>query len=193
MPGENFLKLNGNDQTTGTAHRTHRQFWQAALMVLPATAACGQATPGNAQTSERPFTVQEVAKFSTPWAIDFLPGSGVPLSKMALVSEKEGKLWLVDTATGAKQEVAGVPAASVAGQGGLGDVVVHPGFAGNQRIYLSFVREGRGGSARCLLRAVDLGTRAADRGLQDHLAAREGVGQRPFQHGSRSGPMACST
>lgn len=129
-------------------NRPHRPLWQAALLLFPV--ACGQATTGNAQTSAPPFTVQEVAKFSTPWAIDFVPGSGVPLTKIALVSEKEGSLWLVDTATGLKQAVAGVPQANVAGQGGLGDVVVHPGFAGNQRVYLSFVEKGAGGSGAVL-------------------------------------------
>ena len=137
---------NGILQRREQGNRPHRPFWQAALLLLPATAACGTAASSNAQTSAKPFTVHEVAKFSTPWAIDFLPGSGVKLTNMALVTEKEGKLWLVDTATGAKQEVAGVPAVNVAGQGGLGDVVVHPGFAGNQRVYLSFVEKGEGGS-----------------------------------------------
>ncbi|MEO5578568.1 MAG: PQQ-dependent sugar dehydrogenase [Sphingomicrobium sp.] len=131
-------------------NRRTRPLWQAALLLLPATAACGQAAPSNAQTSAPPFTVQEVAKFSTPWAIDFLPGSGVPLTKMALVSEREGSLWLVDTATGQRQAVTGVPEVNVAGQGGLGDVVVHPGFAGNQRVYLSFVEKGDGGSGAVL-------------------------------------------
>jgi glucose/arabinose dehydrogenase len=83
--------------------------------------------------------------------MDFLPGSGVALTKMALLTEREGKLWLVDTQTGAKQEVAGVPKVKVAGQGGLGDVVVHPGFAGNQRIYLSFVEAGDGGTSGAAL------------------------------------------
>jgi glucose/arabinose dehydrogenase len=83
--------------------------------------------------------------------MDFLPGSGVPLTKMALLTEREGKLWLVDTATGAKQEVSGAPTAKVAGQGGLGDVVVHPGFAGNQRVYLSFVEAGDDGTSGAAL------------------------------------------
>ena len=64
-------------------NRLPRPLWQAALLLLPATVACGQATTSNAQTSAPPFTVQEVAKFSTPWAIDFLPGSGVALTKAA--------------------------------------------------------------------------------------------------------------
>jgi len=80
----------------------------------------------------------------------FLPGSGVRLTGTALLTEKEGKLWLVDTATGKRQAVAGVPALHVAGQGGLGDVVVHPDFAANRRVYLSFVEKGAGGSGAAL-------------------------------------------
>jgi len=131
-------------------NRLHRPVWQAALLLLPATAACGQAATSNAQTTTRPFMVREVAKFSSPWAIDFLPGSGVALTRMALVSEREGQLWLVDTATGQRQAVTGVPQVNVAGQGGLGDVVAHPGFAGNSRVYLSFVESGEGGNGAVL-------------------------------------------
>jgi glucose/arabinose dehydrogenase len=104
-------------------------------------AACGGSSPTNAQSassSDRPFTVTEVTTFDAPWAMDFLPGSGVPMTNMALVTEKRGRLWLIDVRTGAKQEVAGVPKVHVQGQGGLAEVVAHPGFAGNQRIYLSF-------------------------------------------------------
>lgn len=79
--------------------------------------------------------------------MDFLPGSGVPMTNMALVTEKAGKLWLVDVTNGQKQQVAGVPAVHVEGQGGLADVVAHPGFAGNQRIYLSFPEAGPNGTS----------------------------------------------
>jgi glucose/arabinose dehydrogenase len=65
---------------------------------------------------------------------------------MALLTEREGKLWLVDTATGKRKRVSGVPAVNPAGQGGLGDVAVHPDFAGNGRVYLSFVEAGEGGT-----------------------------------------------
>jgi glucose/arabinose dehydrogenase len=77
----------------------------------------------------------------------FLPGSGVRLTNLALVTEKRGKLWLIDVGTGQKQQVAGVPAVHVEGQGGLADVVVHPGFAGNQRVYLSFPEAGPNGTS----------------------------------------------
>ncbi|HET9811323.1 MAG TPA: PQQ-dependent sugar dehydrogenase [Sphingomicrobium sp.] len=121
--------------------------------------ACGASQPSSAETNSdtgagtaqnsatRPFTVTEVASFTTPWAMDFLPGSGVPLTNAALLTEKEGTLWLIDVVTGKRQQVAGVPAVKVAGQGGLGDVVAHPGFAGNQRIYLSFAEAGSDGTS----------------------------------------------
>ena len=60
----------------------------------------------------------------------FLPGSGVPMTNMALVTEKAGRLWLIDVTNGRKQEVSGGPAVKVAGQGGLGEVVAHPGLRG---------------------------------------------------------------
>lgn len=130
-------------------HRRSPMAWQVAFAALLA-AGCQAGSNAAPSDTARPFTVAEVAKFSSPWAIDFLPGSGVALTSMALVSEREGQLWLVDTATGQRQAVTGVPEASVAGQGGLGDVVVHPGFAGNQRVYLSFVEKGEGGSGAVL-------------------------------------------
>ncbi len=116
-------------------------------LLLASLAACSSSPSAKAQAAERPFTMSEVAAFDAPWAMDFLPGSGVDKTNMALVSEKGGKLWLVDTASGKRQEVSGVPAVKVAGQGGLGDVVAHPEFAGNQRIYLSFAASGPNGSS----------------------------------------------
>ena len=139
-----FLKARGKP-----LHRRSPVGWQVAFAALLG-AGC-QAGSSAAQTeSARPFTVAEVASFTSPWAMDFLPGSGVKLTHMALVSEREGRLWLVDTATGQRQAVTGVPQVNVAGQGGLGDVVVHPGFAGNQRVYLSFVEKGEGGNGAVL-------------------------------------------
>ena len=111
-----------------------------------ALAAC-QSGDGNATTvqaaSGKPFAVSEVASFSSPWAMEFLPGRG----NWALVTEKEGKLWLVDTANGQRLPVEGVPEAQVAGQGGLGDVMPHPAFATNNRVYLSYVEAGSGGTS----------------------------------------------
>jgi glucose/arabinose dehydrogenase len=111
-------------------------------------AACGAGgSQSVAAQADRPFTVHEVATFDSPWAMAFLPGTGVRLTNLALLTEKSGKLWLVDVANGKRQQVAGVPQVHVEGQGGLADVVVDPGFAGNQRVYLSFVEADPNGTS----------------------------------------------
>ena len=131
---------------------TFRLVQTAGALVL---AACGAApSASSAQDSssgEPPFTIADVASFDSPWAMDFLPGSGVRQTNMALVTEKDGDLWLVDVATGKKQQVSGVPAVKFAGQGGLGEVVVHPDFAGNQRVYLSYAEPGPNGTSGAAL------------------------------------------
>lgn len=126
---------------------TPRLMQAAAAFLL---AACGSSAPTTAQSTsnaERPFTVSEVAQFNAPWAMDFLPGSGVRMTSAALVTEKGGTLWLINVNSGQKQQVSGVPTVKVAGQGGLGDVVVHPDFAGNHRVYLSFAEAGPDGTS----------------------------------------------
>lgn len=114
-------------------------------------AGCSSAAPPDEVAGAPPFTLREVASFSTPWAMDFLPGSGLPVLRAALLSEREGKLWIVNVDSSEKQEVAGVPAVHVAGQGGLGDVVVDPDFAANRRIYLSYVEAGPDGTSGAVL------------------------------------------
>ena len=56
-----------------------------------------------------------------------------------LVTEKGGAVVLVWARGRRLGEVAGVPLVRARGQGGLGDVVLHPGFARNGLAYLSLV------------------------------------------------------
>ncbi|MEM1318113.1 MAG: PQQ-dependent sugar dehydrogenase, partial [Pseudomonadota bacterium] len=53
-----------------------------------------------------------------------------------------------NTSDGSTTEVTGLPKATVGGQGGMGDVVLHPDFAENSMIYLSFVESLNGGATR---------------------------------------------
>ena len=105
-----------------------------------ALAACSTG-PAPAQPA-KPFVPTPVATFDSPWAMAFLPGRGVRMTGALLVTEKAGKLWLVDTTTGKRTAVTGVPKVDAGGQGGLGDVIVHPDFAGNGYVYLSWVEAG---------------------------------------------------
>jgi glucose/arabinose dehydrogenase len=137
---------------------------QAVLLL--SLAACGASPSASADPSstDRPFIVSEVTRFDMPWAMSFLPGSGVRMTTAALVTEKTGKLWLVATTTGAKQEVAGVPRVVVSSQGGLLDVVALPDFAGNQQVYLTYSEPSpNGGSGLALARARLVGIGSAPR------------------------------
>lgn len=59
-----------------------------------------------------------------------------------LITEKEGRL-LVVTQDGEKSApIPGVPTVDYGGQGGLGDVVLHPNFATNNVVYLSYAEAG---------------------------------------------------
>ena len=128
-----------------------RKILQAAMMAALCGGCQSEGSAQSGSSGDRPFAIKEVADFSTPWAMAFLPGSGVRLTNMALLTEKEGKLWLVDVTNGKRTAVSGVPDVVVAGQGGLGDVMPHPDFAGNQRVYLSYVEGGPNGTSGAAL------------------------------------------
>ena len=85
-----------------------------------------------------PFTSTPVATFNEPWAMTFLPDGRL------LVTEKRGTLRLAHVATGQVGQVTGVPAVAYGGQGGLGDVLLHPRFADNRLVYLSYAEAGSG-------------------------------------------------
>lgn len=85
-----------------------------------------------------PFTSTPIATFNEPWAMTFLPDGRL------LVTEKSGKLRLANVITRQVGEVVGVPAVAYGGQGGFGDVLLHPRFADNRLVYLSYAEAGSG-------------------------------------------------
>lgn len=103
---------------------------------------------GVAQSSQslRAVTVTEGLEY--PWGLAFLPDGRM------LVTERPGRLRLVD-AEGRlhPQPVSGVPAVAAFGQGGLLDVALHPDFARNGWIYLSYAAQGEGGYGTEVVRA----------------------------------------
>lgn len=83
-----------------------------------------------------PFVATPVAEFDEPWAMTFLPDGRL------LVTQKTGELLVVTTEGEKSAPVPGVPAVDHGGQGGLGDVILHPDFAENGLIYLSYAEAG---------------------------------------------------
>lgn len=78
------------------------------------------------------------------WGFDFLPDGRI------LLTERKGRLVVFDPKTKKAAEIAGAPAVWARGQGGLLDVRVHPGFAKNRWIYLTWSEPVDGGAATAL-------------------------------------------
>src|SRR3954466_4494303 len=105
-----------------------------------------------------PFTMTQVATFSLPWRIAFLPDGRM------ILTEKVGPVWLV-TQDGAKTPVTNVPAVLHQGQGGMLGVFLSPRYATDHNIYLTYSEPGEGGSSLALARAkLALGAAPARRG-----------------------------
>lgn len=109
--------------------------------VILASAAIGLGVMGAPASAQETFRIeggkgtalnaQVVAEFDEPWAMTFLPDGTM------LVTTKPGKLFHV-TQNGEQTEVGGMWEVAYRGQGGLGDVVLHPDFASNSMVYISF-------------------------------------------------------
>ncbi|MBA6412082.1 PQQ-dependent sugar dehydrogenase [Parahaliea sp. F7430] len=83
-----------------------------------------------------PFELTSVAQFEEPWAMTFLPDGRL------LVTEKPGRLLLLSRDGQQVESVSGLPQVDYGGQGGLGDIVLHPDFSTNGLVYLSYVEAG---------------------------------------------------
>ncbi|KAK0382696.1 hypothetical protein NLU13_9792 [Sarocladium strictum] len=97
-----------------------------------------------------PFQIESIAEFNEPWALAFLPNNHV------LVTERSGSLFLVDPDTKVKSEISGVPSVVYEGQGGLGDVALHPQFEDNKLIYISYVEAGDNGTSGAVVARAPL-------------------------------------
>src|SRR4026208_2557255 len=86
----------------------------------------------SARPEHRNLRVVVMARLRQAWSIAFLPDTAI------LVTERGGQLRIIRNGVLDPTPVAGVPAVHAAGLQGLMDVVLHPRFAGNHFIYLSY-------------------------------------------------------
>ena len=121
----------------GRGVRTIGAVW--ALLAMAAVslgAACPLAAAERLGTFEsakhRFHLVKVVDGLEHPWGLAFLPDGRM------LVTERPGRLRIVADGWLVPEPVAGVPEVWDDGQGGLLDVALHPGFAENGLIYLSY-------------------------------------------------------
>lgn len=102
-------------------------------------------TPSSTQVQQA-YKVNNIAEFNEPWAIAPLKDGRL------LVTERKGRLYLFDPETKKKTEIKGTPKVAYGGQGGLGDVALHPDFANNPWIYLSYAEQSQGGYGAVVIR-----------------------------------------
>lgn len=138
----------GHTDTTGTTKR--RAFKRASLALLASgllllIPACGSVdgrdSSANAAPEQHTFQVVTVVEgLENPWSMAFLPGGDM------LVTERPGRLRIVRDGVLLAQPVPGLPEIRAGGQGGLLDVVLHPEFASNRSVYISYSKPNADGS-----------------------------------------------
>ncbi len=102
------------------------------------------AAPAAAQ-SVRAETV--ASGLQNPWGLAHLPDGRF------LVTERPGRMRVIESNGKLGEPLAGVPAVASGGQGGLLDVVLDAEFASNRTLYFCFSEAGQGGNSTALARA----------------------------------------
>jgi aldose sugar dehydrogenase len=115
-----------------------------ALVALTMAVCALAAAPAFAQN----LHVETVARgLDHPWAVAFLPDGRF------LVTERPGRMRVVQASGAIGPALAGVPAVAAGGQGGLLDLVLDAGFEHNRQLFFCFSQTGSGGSSTALARA----------------------------------------
>ncbi|WP_134496359.1 PQQ-dependent sugar dehydrogenase [Microvirga pakistanensis] len=115
-----------------------------ALLFAASPAALAQDTQ-RLRTDKVEVIVETFARnLQNPWSLAFLPDGRM------LVTERPGRLRIVDPEGNLSEPIKGLPPISARGQGGLLDVALDPNFAQNRLVYLSLAEdrgEGRNGTS----------------------------------------------
>lgn len=120
---------------------------RAKLAVLAVIAVLLAVDGSNAQTAPHSTTPKSVAApinvvtvatgLVNPWGLAFLPDGRM------LVTERPGRLRMVEVNGNVSAPVQGVPEVYARGQGGLLDVAIDPAFSDNQWVYLAYAERGQ--------------------------------------------------
>ena len=111
-------------------------------------------TTGDANAEAPDPVTETVAEgFDQAWGLAFLPET-----EQLAVTELSGALSVVDTGTGDVVDIDGVPEVDAAGQGGLLDVAVDPGFPEEEWLYLTYSADDGNGETTTYLARGQLDT-----------------------------------
>lgn len=103
---------------------------------------------GQTPTLELDKVLLPSTNIGQPWGMCFISADEL------LFTEKSGKLFRYVISSNTKTQITGTPTVTAAGQGGMLDVALHPNFASNKYVYLSYSISGTGGSTLAVGRGV---------------------------------------
>lgn len=113
-----------------------RQRWLTAALVGSlgsASVNAAEMVEERIESDQLAFSIEKVAGgLENPWAVAFLPDGRY------LVSERPGRLNLIDDDGGEPRVLEGLPEVSQRGQGGLLDVALHPAFGDGEHDWIYF-------------------------------------------------------
>lgn len=132
-------------------NQTHRLF--LGLTCLGLTLACAPKPPAVTKPSTALKVTEVATKLSNPWGLAVLPDGAM------LVTERAGRLRVIRDGQLVGAPIAGVPAVYNEGQGGLLDVILHPDFAINNLVYLSFSKGSKTANHTAIVRGTFDGSR----------------------------------
>jgi aldose sugar dehydrogenase len=130
--------------------------WRSlALKTIAITVLSCLACSSNARKSEISLNAQAnyrlvpvVRGLEHPWSVAWLP------DRTMLVTERPGRLRIVRNGVLDPTSIGGVPAVFASGQGGLMDISLHPQFAKNRLVYLTYAHGTDTANRTRLARAV---------------------------------------
>jgi glucose/arabinose dehydrogenase len=132
---------------TGHSPRSGRAL-AALVLVAGLVSGAPERLQAQAPRSPTPEPVEGAVRVETvarglehPWALEFLPDGRM------LVTERPGRVRIVERDGRLSEPFAGVPRVLARGQGGLLDAALDPRFADNRLVYLSYAEPGEGGTA----------------------------------------------
>lgn len=152
--------------------------WLLIVLACNALFACAQVKDTGIKTPEKiNYTLETVVpELNIPWGMVFLPDGSM------LISEKSGEI--VHFKDGKKTNILNPPEVDDRNQGGLLDLELHPKYAENGWIYISYSsKEGNGGGSNtAIIRAKLDNNRLTD---QEVLYKAKPNTSRPLHFGSR--------
>jgi glucose/arabinose dehydrogenase len=121
------------------------------LLLVAGLAMAGAVFPAAAQSDRRVIGNLAVETFARgldhPWGLTFLPDGRM------LVTERPGRMRLVDAERRLSPALQGVPRVFASGQGGLLDVAADREFSANRTLYFCYAEPSEGGGRTSLARA----------------------------------------